>query len=151
MTLRPVTDDDLPGLVALEQECFGPAAWSEASLLHELSQVPETRHVVVLQDGGAVTGYGVLLAVGETADIQRVAVAPACRRAGAGQRIVEALLAEAERRECAKVLLEVAADNAAARGLYEAAGFEVLAERRDYYGVGRHAVVMSRTAPTTVS
>ena len=144
MTVRPATDDDLPALLALEQECFGPAAWSEASLLVELSEVPDTRHVVVLEDDDAVAGYGVLLAVGDAADVQRVAVARTRRRAGAGQRILQALLAEAERRGCVRVLLEVAADNAAARALYEAAGFAVIAHRRDYYGVGRHAVVMSR-------
>ena len=144
MTVRPASWDDLPALLAVERECFGAAAWSEASLSKELAEVPETRHVVVLEDDGAVTGYGVLLAVGETADIQRVAVAPAHRRCGGGRRILQALLAEAARRGCARVLLEVAADNAAARALYEAAGFTVIADRRDYYGVGRHAVVMSR-------
>ena len=144
MRLRTARADDLDALVALEAESFGADAWSEELLRQELSGVPATRHVVVLEDDGAVTGYGVLLAVDETADIQRVSVARACRRAGAGQHILQALLVEAERRGCAQVLLEVAADNAPARALYDAAGFTVIAERRDYYGVNRHAVVMSR-------
>jgi len=144
VTVRPATRDDLPALLAVERECFGPAAWSEALLLQELTDIPDTRHAVVLEDDGAVIGYGVLSAVGQTADLERVAVARACRRVGAGRRILAALLAQAARRGCPRVLLEVAADNVAARALYDAAGFAVIAERRNYYGAGRHAVVMSR-------
>ncbi|HEX2772082.1 MAG TPA: GNAT family N-acetyltransferase, partial [Micromonosporaceae bacterium] len=47
--------------------------------------------------------------------------------------LLEALLAEAGRREARSVLLEVAADNAPAQKLYAAYGFEPIGVRRGYY------------------
>jgi len=143
VNLREARPEDVSGLVTLEREAFGPAAWSEASLRSELAGVPRTRHVVVAEDESGLVGYGVLLAVGDTADVTRLVVAPDRRRQGTGRRLLTALLAAARDRGCTAVLLEVAADNTAARALYGAARFEVVATRRGYYGPGRDAVVMS--------
>ena len=53
-----------------------------------------------------------------------------------GRVLLDALLAEAVRRGTAAVLLEVRADNVAARTLYERAGFERIGLRRRYYQPG---------------
>ena len=146
LRLRPATDDDLPALVALEAASLGADAWSKPQVAAELAGVPATRWVVVAEQAATVLGYGVLLSVADTADVQRVVVDSAHRRAGIGRAVPHALVAEADRRGCQRVLLEVAADNPAAVGLYAAAGFVEVARRRGYFSAGRDAVVMRRDA-----
>jgi ribosomal protein S18 acetylase RimI-like enzyme len=58
--------------------------------------------------------------------------------------LLDALLAEAERRGCTEVLLEVRADNAAAIGLYAARGFVTISTRRRYYADGADALILRR-------
>jgi [ribosomal protein S18]-alanine N-acetyltransferase len=68
-------------------------------------------------------------------------------RTGLGARLLEALLAEAERRGQRRVLLEVRSDNGPAQRLYERYGFTRSAVRRGYYPGGVDAWVMERTGP----
>jgi ribosomal-protein-alanine N-acetyltransferase len=136
LTLRPMRWWDVETLLPLEHELFGPSAWSAETFWSELAH-PETRWYVVAEtvvDGQAeVAGYAGLLAPGMEADVQTVAVAPSAQGRGIGRALVEALVAEAVRREATSLLLEVRADNAPAIGLYTARGFERIAVRRRYY------------------
>ena len=142
---RVATPADLPALVRLDTDAFGADAWSEVSWSQELAQVPDTRHVEVLtDDAGGLHAYIVLMVVADVADLSRIAVAPAARRAGRARELLDAALAVARERGCTRVLLEVAADNTAALALYRAAGFEKLHRRRGYYGAGRDALVLQR-------
>ena len=68
--------------------------------------------------------------------MQTLAVAPAAQGQGLGRRLLDALVAEARRRDAGEVLLEVRAENAAALALYTAAGFERIGVRRGYYQPG---------------
>jgi [ribosomal protein S18]-alanine N-acetyltransferase len=144
--LRPARDDDLSGLRALETSCFGPDAWGDDALRGELGGVPATRYVVVAEQAGVLVGYAALLAVGSTADVQRIAVRPDWRRQGIGAELLADLLREALERGCIEALLEVREDNPAAVAMYEAAGFGVLVRRRGYYRDGADALVL-RLAP----
>lgn len=148
MRLRTGGVDDLGALLELDRDAFTADAWSEATLRSELAGAPDTRFVVVAEERGVAVGYGVLMVVAATADVQRVAVTPSLQRRGVGRTLLTAMLAEAERRGCGAVLLEVASDNAAARALYADAGLEVIHRRRGYYAPGRDAVVMSRPLGT---
>ena len=68
-------------------------------------------------------------------------------RRGIGRALLEALLAEAKRRDVTKTLLEVAVDNAAAQRLYAAYDFEPVGVRRGYYQPSNtDALVMMRHA-----
>ena len=142
-TRRVATHADLPALVALDAEAFAADAWSEAAWAAELEQVPATRHVEVLtEDSGDLLGYVVLMVMPDVADLQRLAVASAARRAGHARTLLHAALRVARERGCTSVLLEVASDNAAAVELYQSAGFRPLHRRKAYYGAGRDALVM---------
>lgn len=139
---RVATHADLPALVALDAEAFAADAWSEAAWAAELEQVPATRHVEVLTEDGDLLGYVVLMVMPDVADLQRLAVASAARRAGHARTLLRAALQVARERGCTSVLLEVASDNAAAVELYRSAGFRPLHRRKAYYGAGRDALVM---------
>jgi ribosomal-protein-alanine N-acetyltransferase len=145
--LRPMRWWDVADAAAMEPELFPAAPWTAAGFWSELAGVPATRYYVVAEDGSGLVGYAGLLVVGPEADVQTVAVRADRQGAGLGRVLVDDLLAEAGRRGCSRVLLEVREDNAAARHLYEVLGFDQVAVRPDYYGSGQDAVVMRLRLP----
>lgn len=101
----------------------------------------------------APDGFILMRAVADEAEILTLAVHPAARRGGVGGRLVgEAVLAAAAR-GAERVFLEVAEDNAPARGLYARSGFIETGRRPGYYaapqGTRRDALVLALklTAP----
>lgn len=140
MRIRPATPADLDALVAVDASCFGTKAWSEALVAQELAA---GSRFVVVAEGDAVLGYASLMEVIDVADVQRVAVLPGARRRGVGAALLDMLLMRARLSGCARVLLEVGADNTAALGLYRSFGFEVVDRRDGYYGPGIDALVMA--------
>jgi ribosomal-protein-alanine N-acetyltransferase len=83
----------------------------------------------------------------DQADVQTVAVAPAAQGRGVGRRLVAGLAAHAAERGALRLHLEVRAGNAAALALYQGLGFAVDGRRRDYYGRGHDAVLMTAALP----
>jgi [ribosomal protein S18]-alanine N-acetyltransferase len=142
MNVRPAVATDLPAVRAVDAEAFGADAWSAAVWQGEWDGVPALRHLVVAVDDDRVAGFGVLATVAGVADLHRVAVLSAWRRRGLGAALVEALIDEARRRECTRMLLEVEAGNAAAVALYDRLGFTEIARRDAHYGAGRDALVL---------
>jgi ribosomal-protein-alanine N-acetyltransferase len=147
VALRAMTSADLPGILELEHALFGEEAWSVQMLEGELAQQPASRHYLVAQDDAAIAGYGGLLAAGTQADILTLAVAADHWGRGIGSSLLAALLAEAQRRSCREVFLEVRIDNARAQRLYRRYGFEQIGIRKGYYQPsGVDALVMRRRA-----
>ena len=153
--LRPMTVDDLPGVMVLEEELFAPDTWTEAMYRDELSR-PDTRFYVVAEfhlegDDDEATaaepvmvGYGGLIAYDDEAHVATLGVTKALQGEGVGSLLLDALLAEADKRSPV-VLLEVRAGNEAAHRLYERRGFTEIGRRRGYYQPsGADAVVMRR-------
>lgn len=66
-------------------------------------------------------------------EIENIVVAPKVRRKGIGRQLVDALLAAAGETNSESVFLEVRESNAAARKLYESAGFQQNGRRKSYY------------------
>lgn len=144
--LRPMTTADLAAALRLERELFPEDAWSEQMLRGELDDQPRTRHYVVAEDdGGDVVGYAGLAAAGGEADVQTIGVRPGHQGKGVGAALLTELLAEARRRDCTAVFLEVRADNPRAIALYERFGFARVGLRKRYYQPsGVDAIVMCR-------
>jgi [ribosomal protein S18]-alanine N-acetyltransferase len=144
--LRPMTDSDLDIVVALELAVFGEEAWTKEMLAGELKQQPASRHYVVAEDDGKIAGYAGLLGAGWQADVLTIAVATDHWGHGIGSALLDALLAEAQRRGCTEVFLEVRTDNTRAQRLYHRYGFTEIGIRRGYYQPsGADALVMRRT------
>jgi ribosomal-protein-alanine N-acetyltransferase len=141
--LRPMTAADLPVVLALEEELFAPDTWSAAMYRDELAH-RDTRYYLVAEDDAGVVGFGGLIAYDDEAHIATLGVARARQGEGIGAQLLDALLAEADRRSPV-VLLEVRADNELAQGLYRRRGFTEITRRRGYYQPsGTDAVVMKR-------
>jgi ribosomal-protein-alanine N-acetyltransferase len=142
-----MTVDDLPLIMRLEEDLFAPDTWTASMYRDELAQ-RDTRHYLVVENGTGVVGYGGLIAYADEAHIATVGVAPDRQGEGLGALLLDALLAEADRRGVPVVLLEVRADNDVAQGLYRRRGFTEIGRRPRYYQPsGTDAVVMQREAP----
>ena len=136
---RPATSDDVTAILAIEVECFGSGAYGAPTIAASI----EDEHQDMLIDSSG-HAYGVARAVGDTADLDRVAVLAAVRRSGVARGLLGDLMVRAAGRGATRMLLEVAEDNAAALALYAAAGFVPIHRRRRYYPGGIDAVVMQR-------
>ncbi len=145
MRLREATWRDLAQMSALETRCFPHDAWSEATFWAELAQRPRRSYWVAVEqasgppaDGRApdaerVVGYAGVDVAGDLADVMTVAVDPGRRGSGLGTRLLEVLHTRAAEAGADAVLLEVRADNHAARSLYAAHGYVVVRTRGGYY------------------
>jgi [ribosomal protein S18]-alanine N-acetyltransferase len=131
-TVREVTWRDIPELTALEVELFADDAWPAPTWWAELAGRPRRAYLAVEGDAG-LEGYAGLDRGGEVADVMTVAVVPAQRGRGLGDLLVGELLRLAAEDGAGSVMLEVRADNAAARRIYERHGFEEVSVRRRYY------------------
>jgi [ribosomal protein S18]-alanine N-acetyltransferase len=147
--LRRMTVDDVPAIMELEEQLFAPDTWTAAMYRDELAH-PDTRHYLVAEDeapaGGrtSLIGYGGLIAYDDEAHIATIGIASDRQGQGLGALLLDALLAEADRRSPV-VLLEVRADNEVAHHLYRRRGFVEIGRRRRYYQPsGTDAVVMRR-------
>jgi len=143
LQLRLMTTADLDTVIALELALFGEEAWSRQMLLGELDQQPASRFYLVAEDAGVLVGYAGLLAAGGQGDVLTIAVDAARWGQGVGSELLRQLLAEAKRRQCTEVFLEVRADNIRAQRLYHWWGFAEVGIRRGYYQPsGMDAIVM---------
>jgi ribosomal-protein-alanine N-acetyltransferase len=144
--LRPMRLSDLSTVMELEEELFAPDTWTAAMYREELA-LTDTRHYLVAEDDGTVVGYAGLIAYDDEAHVATIGVTGSRQGEGTGALLLDALLAEADRRSPV-VLLEVRADNEHAQELYRRRGFTEIGRRRGYYQPsGTDAVVMRRTKP----
>lgn len=136
MRLRELRWPDIPDLVELERDLFGPDAWAAATWWSELAERPRRCYVVATDGDEAVVGYGGIDRAGEVADVMTVAVAPDRQGHGTGEALMRHLMARARAGGAAHLMLEVRADNAPAQRLYHRLGFETIQVRRRYYQPG---------------
>jgi ribosomal-protein-alanine N-acetyltransferase len=141
-----MTHADIDAVLVLERDVFGAEAWSRQMLAAELDQQPASRYYLVAEENGRLAGYAGLLGSGWQGDVLTLAVAADSWGRGIGTALLRALLAEAGRRGCTEVFLEVRTDNNRAQELYRRHDFNEIGIRRGYYQPsGADALVMRRT------
>ena len=141
MTSRAWTMNDLDGIAALERECF-PDPWNRRMLAE--SFLSENFFGVLLEEEGALVGYGGMGVAQDEAELQLIAVSEMYRRCGRGRMIVEDLMELAKKRGVKRIFLEVRVSNASAQMLYLKCGFRGLYARSRYYPDGEDAIVMMK-------
>ena len=144
--ILPATEADLNEIMVLENECFAQDAWSPQNMHLEL--VSHHTHYFVARVDEQLVGFAGLskVAASEQSDVQTIAVQPEVRGAGQGRALMDRLLAEAVRLGATEVFLEVRADNAVARALYESLGFEAIDLRKGYYQPDNVDAIVMRAA-----
>ncbi len=143
ITYRDMTNFDLPEVLAIEKSAYLKDAWTINQFKEELSAIASSRKYLVASEGGII-GYGGAAIAGEVVDIHTLTVREDYRRRGIGGELLKRLEAWSAERGIRKVMLEVAVTNEAAIKLYEAAGYQQIRVRPNYYGAGLDAYVMER-------
>jgi len=118
-------------LALLHRVCFPDDPWDAEAMARVLTLAGCFGRLA--WEGGEPCGFVLARDLGDECEILSVGVEPAARRRGTGARLVRAALAEARRRDIPSAVLEVAADNEAARHLYERLGFARVGYRPRYY------------------
>lgn len=153
LQLRPLAASDAEAAAALDAVCFNEGAhtsWTPEMFLSELSEgLTAPRAWWVAHDDGELIGIAGGMVIDADVQILDVAVSPEHRRRGIARKLLAHVSYDAQMLGCTSASLEVEAGNDAAIGLYEDLGFSRAGCRRDYYGPGSDAVVM--TAPLPLS
>lgn len=132
MKLRGVQGDEAGALADIHALAFDHP-WS-ADEIAELIGGPGA--FALLAEDAAPVAFILCRAIAGEAEILTLAVSPAARRRGVARGLVEAAVGAARIAGADVMFLEVADDNLAAIGLYEAAGFMRVGLRRGYYDRG---------------
>lgn len=144
MIITHARGTDLAEILELERAGFDEAEqWSEAAWAEELDS-PDRYVIARLDRDARIIGVATFSRIEEVADLLRVIVHPDLRGRGVGASLIRAGLDWAAALGAQRMLLEVRPDNEPALALYRGLGFEPVTTRRDYYGPGRHALVMLR-------
>jgi ribosomal-protein-alanine N-acetyltransferase len=118
-------------LAAMHLACFPEDPWDADALARILALSGGFGYLA--WQGEDLAGFILARDLGDEVEILSLGVLPARRRRGIGAGLLDAVVAEAGRRRLRSVVLEVAADNAAARRLYVDRGFISAGRRPRYY------------------
>lgn len=131
----------LDGVLEIERNSF-PTPWSREAYSHEVAGNDFAYYQVALMDG-KVVGYCGMWTILDEAHVTTIAVHPAHRGRGLGNRLLHRLICEAKRRSCIKMTLEVRPSNHTAIKLYTKTGFISHGKRPGYYtDTGEDAIIM---------
>jgi [ribosomal protein S18]-alanine N-acetyltransferase len=141
-SLRPMREDDLDAIMAIERRAY-PFPWTHG-IFRDCLRAGYPSWVLHLD--GAIIGYGVLsIAVGE-AHVLNICIDPDLQGTGHGRRLLRSLLKLARGHGAERVFLEVRPSNPNAIALYHDEGFNEIGRRPRYYPAkqGREdAIVMA--------
>ncbi|MEX0759370.1 MAG: ribosomal protein S18-alanine N-acetyltransferase [Tistlia sp.] len=144
--VRPLAATDLDLLAGLHRDCFPHDPWNRRALAEVLA-MPGAGGWLIAEAGESALGFLLVRRAADEAEILSFGVAPAHRREGLGGRLLETALAALAAQGAARLFLEVAIDNAAARRLYERLGFLQVGRRAGYLSAPdgpRDALVLAR-------
>ena len=142
MIFREWKEQDILAIAELEKKCFEKDAWTQSAFISAF-QSPAFRSVLVEEDG-EIIAYGGITVAGD-ADIENVAVSPAHRRLGLGEKILQNLLQTAKNEGAENVFLEVRVSNAPAMQMYLKNGFVGIYARTRYYPDGEDCLIMKKS------
>ena len=143
ITVRAAGPLDVSVISAMHADCFtdglGGQVWNQAAIAEVLA-MPGAYGLLAVEEVADVPGDGVPpagfvlgRAVSGECEILSLGVPRCWRRRGLGRVLLRAVVERARETGARRAFLAVAEDNAAARGLYLAEGFTVVARRPAYY------------------
>ena len=136
--ITPLPAGSAEPLALLHAGCFPEDPWDAEALARILGL--SGGFGFLAWRGDIPVGFALARDLGGEGEILSLGVLPDCRRRGIGWALLRAVIDEAARRELPSIVLEVADDNAAARGLYARAGFVAVGRRPRYYRRGGETI-----------
>ena len=141
LVIRQGTLSDVQEIMALEQGSI-EHPWESKAI--ETLITDSNKTCLIAELDGTIAAYVGAESVLDESNIGNIVTHKDYRGRGIATRLFDALLKELKEQGIAKVFLEVEHDNAPAIALYEKSGFTKYGHRRDYYGPGKDAVLMSK-------
>ena len=140
LVIRPAELDDVSEIMELE---IGSIVhpWERKAI--ESLITDENKKCLVAIADGKIASYVGAESVLDESNIGNIVTYKDFRGKGIGTVLFKELLAGLKADGIVKVFLEVEHDNVPALRLYEKLGFVKYGHRRDYYGAGKDAVLMS--------
>lgn len=130
--IKPMTKEDIDGIIQIEQASYGEHHWSKDSFYSELNN-QLARYFCAFDKSDKLLGYVGSWLVLDEAHITNISVAPENRRKNVGEALLTAVI-DACYKEMVKYLtLEVRVSNIPAISLYEKYNFKSLGTRKGYY------------------
>ena len=134
LAIRDASGDDMDAVMAIMGEAFEPTygeAWTRSQCAGILPMAGVALRLAVGGDG-TVTGFALMRAIADEAELLLIAVDPAAQQRGIGAALIDDFVSFATARGARRLHLEVREGNSAIM-LYERAGFSLVGRRRDYY------------------
>ncbi|MBO6158993.1 MAG: tRNA (adenosine(37)-N6)-threonylcarbamoyltransferase complex dimerization subunit type 1 TsaB [Firmicutes bacterium] len=128
--LRPMKKEDIPSILAIEEENIGNG-WSEESLAREMEN--DKAHYLVADLKGEVIGYAGYWQVLDEGHIMNISVRKDYRTLGLGRLLMDEMIHSGTGLGILYWTLEVRKSNEAAIHLYESIGFSSAGVRPGYY------------------
>jgi [ribosomal protein S18]-alanine N-acetyltransferase len=131
LIIVPMTPTDVGDVLAIERVSFA-TTWPSDAFYNEL-HTNKLAHYFVGRVGSKIVGYGGIWVIFEDSHITTIAVDPAFRGRGYGEKLLLYLLDEAIERGASWMTLEVRESNVGAQQLYRKYGFTTVTTRKGYY------------------
>lgn len=132
-------------VAALSERCLEDA-WSDSAVVNVLATPGAFGFVALISE--IPTAFILCRAAGGECEVLALCTVPGGRRKGLARCLVERTFDEAGARNATRIVLEVAEDNQAARGLYARCGFCQVGSRPRYYrrlrGAPEDALILAR-------
>ena len=143
LVFRPMAEDDLPGIMSVEQAAY-EFPWGE-TVFRDCLRVGYC--CWILECDNELVAHGIMSVVAGESRILNLCVHPEMQNAGLGKEMLNHLLDIARQHHAEIVFLEVRPSNKVAQKLYSKAGFDEVGIRSAYYPAedGREdALIMAR-------
>ena len=141
LVIRQGTLSDVQEIMALEQGSI-EHPWESKAI--ETLITDSNKTCLIAELDGTIAAYVGAESVLDESNIGNIVTHKDYRGRGIATQLFDALLKKLKEQGIVKVFLEVEHDNAPAIALYEKSGFTKYGHRRDYYGPGKDAVLMSK-------
>lgn len=130
MKIRDAVPADVPGIAALERECFS-LPWAEEIVASQLTGAGKIMLAAEIE--GELAGYMGLQYVIDEGYISNVCTAPEHRRRGVASALIDEMISRARALGLSFLSLEVRVSNDPAISLYAGKGFVSVGVRPKYY------------------
>lgn len=142
-TVRAMRAEDLPGVVAIEEE--SPSPWSMLQFGEELAREDGWQFVALDISSGELAGFILGRLCLDEAELLKIATAKAHRRQGAAAILLGHAMRHLADKGAARCFLELRAGNLPALALYENFAFRRVGSRKNYYhSPPEEALLMAR-------
>lgn len=142
-SLRPMTADDLPQVLAIENRVHA-APWDDIGFKAEWQKPYSVSWVLTDDETDAqVVAYVVFWTMAEAFEVLNVVVSLEHRGAGFAKKMLRQVATEAIRGGVKRLILDVRKSNLPAVALYQRCGFSITQVRKGFYSNGEDAYHMA--------